>query len=39
MINAKNVLKNIFGAINPEKENPEKVNEVIEMPVTKTVSR
>ena len=39
MINAKKVLKNIFGAINPENEKPGKVNEVIEMLVTKTVSK
>ncbi len=39
MINAKKVLKNIFGAINPEKENPGKVNDVIVMLVTKTVSK
>lgn len=39
MINAKKVLKNIFGAINPEKENPGKANEVIEILVTKTVSK
>lgn len=39
MINAKKVLKNIFGAINPKKEKPGKVKDVIVMPVTKTVSK
>ena len=39
MMNAKKVLKNIFGAMNPEKENPGKVNDVIVIPVTKTVSK
>lgn len=39
MINAKKVLKNIFGATNPKKEKPGKVNEVMVMLVTKTVSK
>jgi hypothetical protein len=38
-MNAKNVLKNIFGIINPEKERPGNVNEVIDILVTKTVSK
>ncbi len=39
IMNAKNVLKNIFGAMNPKKEKPGNVNEVIEMLVTSAVSR
>lgn len=38
-MNAKKVLKYILGTIKPEKEYPEKVKEVMLMPVTKTVSR